>query len=74
MEPSPLIIIVIAWMVAAGSPGPATLAISSVAMGEGRKAGVTIAAGVTLGSISWGIAAAAGISSIMLANVWLFRR
>ena len=72
MEPSTLIIIVIAWMIAAGSPGPATLAISSVAMGQGRKAGVTIASGITLGSITWGIAAAAGISSIMIANAWIF--
>lgn len=65
-------IILLAWIVGAGSPGPATLAISATAMEHGRRAGVTIAAGIVAGSACWGIAAGMGISSLMLANVWLF--
>jgi len=65
-------IIVIAWIVGAGSPGPATLAISATAMEQGRRSGVTIALGIVAGSACWGIAAALGISSLMIANAWLF--
>lgn len=53
-------LLVFAWMVAGGSPGPATLAISGTSMGHGRKAGLTIAAGIVGGSASWGIAAGMG--------------
>lgn len=67
-----LSIIVLAWVIGAGSPGPATLAISATSMEHGRQSGVTIAAGIVAGSACWGIAAALGISSLMVANVWLF--
>ncbi|MEM7216556.1 MAG: LysE family translocator [Pseudomonadota bacterium] len=72
MELGSLIIILTAWIIGAGSPGPATLAISATAMEHGRKAGVIIASGIVAGSACWGIAAGLGISSLMLANVWLF--
>ncbi len=68
----PLGVIVAGWVLAGGSPGPATLAISGTAMGQGRRAGLLVAAGVVAGSASWGIAAALGFSAIMMANVWLF--
>ncbi|RKF14685.1 LysE family translocator [Roseovarius spongiae] len=67
-----LILLLIAWAVAAGSPGPATLAISSAAMAEGRLAGFAIAAGVFAGSAFWGIAAGAGMSAVMMAHAWAF--
>ncbi|MGB1234175.1 MAG: LysE family translocator [Planktomarina sp.] len=60
------------WCLAGGSPGPATLSIAGTAMGRGRIYSVTIAHGILLGSAMWGIAAALGVSAIMLANVWLF--
>lgn len=72
MEIGFLLIVVMAWMIGAGSPGPATLAISATAMEHGRKAGVTIASGIVAGSAMWGIAAGMGVSSLMLANVWIF--
>ena len=72
MEFYEISIIVLAWVIGAGSPGPATLAISATAMEHGRQSGVTIAAGIVAGSACWGIAAALGISSLMVANVWLF--
>ena len=67
-----LVILIIAWMVAAGSPGPATLAISGTSMAHGRRSGLIIASGIMAGSASWGIAAGLGLSALMLANIWLF--
>lgn len=72
MTPLHLLLLLIAWTVGAGSPGPATLAISRTAMRSGRRAGLTIAAGIVCGSASWGIAAGLGMSAIMLANAWAF--
>lgn len=59
-----------AALVAQGSPGPATLAISREAMLQGRKAGVALALGVTTGSWIWSAVAAGGMSAIILANEW----
>ncbi|WP_075995480.1 LysE family translocator [Salaquimonas pukyongi] len=66
------ILIILAWMIAGGSPGPATLAISATSMQHGRRPGLTIAAGIVAGSAGWGIAAALGIGAVMLAHAWLF--
>ncbi len=68
----PLSAVLLGWMVMGGSPGPATLAISGTSMQQGRLAGLTLAAGIVVGSASWGIAAALGFSAVMMANVWLF--
>ncbi|MCZ0813291.1 MAG: LysE family translocator [Pseudomonadota bacterium] len=65
-------LILAAWAVAAGSPGPATLAISATSMGNGRGAGLALALGVTCGSAAWGVAAALGMSAVMLAHAWVF--
>jgi len=62
----------IAWLMAGGSPGPATMGIAGTAMNEGRRAGLAFALGICAGSAAWGIAAALGLSAIMLANVWVF--
>jgi len=67
-----LALILIGWGIAGGSPGPATLAISSTAMAQGRRSGLIIAAGIVWGSSTWGIAAAMGMSAVMLANAWVF--
>ena len=61
-----------AWLMAGGSPGPATMGIAGTAMNEGRTAGLAFALGICAGSAAWGIAAALGLSAIMLANVWVF--
>ncbi len=61
-----------AWALAGGSPGPATMGIAGTAMTEGRKAALAFALGILAGSASWGIAAALGLSAIMLANAWVF--
>lgn len=62
----------IAWMLAGASPGPATMGIAGTAMSAGRTSALAFAAGILAGSASWGIAAALGLSAVMLANVWLF--
>lgn len=68
----PLPLLLLGWMIGGGSPGPATLAISSTSMSQGRSAGLALASGIILGSATWGIAAALGFAAIMQANVWLF--
>jgi len=60
-----------AWVLAGASPGPATLGIASTSMGLGRRAGLLFACGILLGGAVWGIAAALGMSALMLANAWL---
>ncbi len=67
----PLSVLLMGWMVAGGSPGPATLAISGTSMQQGRLAGLSLAAGVLFGSASWGVAAGLGFSAMMMANAWI---
>lgn len=62
----------VAWLLAGGSPGPATMGIAGTAMAAGRMSALAFALGILAGSASWGIAAALGLSAIMLANAWIF--
>ncbi|WP_299780928.1 LysE family translocator [uncultured Roseobacter sp.] len=62
----------VAWLLAGGSPGPATMGIAGTAMSAGRTSALAFALGILAGSASWGIAAALGLSAIMLANAWIF--
>ena len=63
--------ILIAAFVAAGSPGPATLAIAGTSMSSGRRTGLALAAGVTTGSLLWSVSAAFGLAAIMAAHGWV---
>ncbi len=65
-------LILIAALVAGASPGPATLAIAGTSMASGRLSGLSLASGITVGSLIWAISAAFGLASIMLANAWVF--
>lgn len=65
-------LVVLAWLVAGGSPGPATLTIAGTGMAEGRAAALAVASGLVAGSASWGLAAALGMSALMQAHVWIF--
>lgn len=65
-------LILAAAFIATASPGPATLAIAGTSMAGGARAGLAFAAGVTTGSWTWSIAAAAGLSAVMLAHAWAF--
>jgi len=61
-----------AWMLAGGSPGPATMGIAGTAMASGRPSALAFAFGILAGSATWGIAAALGLSALMLTNAWVF--
>lgn len=65
-------LILIAALLAVASPGPATLAIAATSATMGRKYGLAMASGVTVGSFTWSIAAALGLGAVMLANAWVF--
>lgn len=67
-----LLLIWLGWLMAGGSPGPATLSIAGTAMQLGRGAALVVSLGILAGSAAWGIAAALGLSAIMLANAWVF--
>ena len=62
----------LAWAMAGGSPGPATLSIAGTSMTNGRRAGLIFSLGILAGSAFWGITAAMGMSAVMMANVWVF--
>ncbi|MBS0246185.1 MAG: LysE family translocator [Proteobacteria bacterium] len=66
-----LTLIMLAALIAVASPGPAVLAIAGTSMNAGRRSGLVFASGVTTGSLTWSIGAAAGLSAVMLANAWL---
>ncbi len=72
MTSIPLLAVIVGWMVAGGSPGPATLAISGASMERGRMAGLALALGILVGSAIWGLAAALGFSALMFAHSWMF--
>ncbi|MEJ6404379.1 LysE family translocator [Yoonia sp. 2307UL14-13] len=61
-----------AWALAGASPGPATLGIASTSMAHGRRSGLLFALGILTGGATWGIAAALGMSALMMANAWVF--
>ncbi|MBX5177346.1 LysE family translocator [Rhizobium lentis] len=62
---SHLLVVYAAYLIAAGSPGPSNMRIMGVAMDQGRRAALVLAAGVVSGSIFWGAMAATGVSAIL---------
>lgn len=67
-----LMVILLAALAACMSPGPATLAIAGTSMSRGRRDGLLLAIGIVIGSLTWSIAAAFGLGTIMLAHGWMF--
>ncbi len=67
-----LLLIMGAGLLAAASPGPATLTIAGTSMQHGRRTGLALALGISAGSLIWSFAAAFGLGAIMLANGWVF--
>ncbi|MEP3351495.1 MAG: LysE family translocator [Marinomonas sp.] len=65
-------LILMAALVATGSPGPATLAIAGTSMNFGRRHGIVMALGILTGSFIWSFSAAFGMAALMYANAWLF--
>ncbi|MEL7171707.1 MAG: LysE family transporter [Pseudomonadota bacterium] len=56
----------LAFFVAAASPGPATLAVAATAMAHGRAAGLALGGGLAVGLAFLGELAAAGLGPLML--------
>ncbi len=71
MSGAELAAILVIALVAAASPGPATLAISATSMAQGRRVGLALASGVLTGSLMWSSSAALGLAALMAAHGWL---
>ena len=65
-----LLLILFGWVFATATPGPATIAVISSAVGNGRNSALIMAAGVWAGGALWGVVAAAGMGVVMYANAW----
>ncbi len=63
---TPLVAALLAFFVAAASPGPATLAQAQVAMAHGRPAALRFGAGLALGLGVWGVLAAVGVGALLM--------
>lgn len=57
----------LAYLLGTMSPGPSNMAIMGVAMRQGRRPALALAAGVISGSLFWAIMAATGLSALLLA-------
>ncbi|RAI72491.1 LysE family translocator [Pseudomonas fluorescens] len=60
-----LLLVFAAYVVGAASPGPSNMRIMGVAMHQGRRPALSLAAGVISGSFFWGSMAATGISAVL---------
>lgn len=59
--------LVLGILLAQVSPGPNMMAVSSIALGSGRRAGVATAAGVATGVLLWSLLFALGIGAVLQA-------
>ncbi len=71
MSSPDLPLILAAAIVAQASPGPSNFAIIGTALQSGRRSGLSLASGVTTGSLAWSLAAALGLGAVMAAHVWM---
>jgi threonine/homoserine/homoserine lactone efflux protein len=62
---SNLLIAYSACLIGMVSPGPSNFAIMEVAMNSGRTAALAMASGVVTGSVTWGLLASFGLSSVL---------
>ena len=60
-----------AFFIVAASPGPATLAVSTVSAASGRRNGMIFGAGLAFGLAFWGLVAATGLRAILQASTHL---
>ncbi|WP_062018407.1 LysE family translocator [Aureimonas sp. AU4] len=62
-----LLVVYGAYLLATASPGPSNMAIMGVAMSQGRRPALAVAAGVVAGSMTWAMLAATGLSVVLTA-------
>ncbi|NSY72662.1 LysE family translocator [Agrobacterium tumefaciens] len=60
-----IIVVYVAYVIAAGSPGPSNMRIMAMAMERGRRAGLFTSFGCVSGSIFWGMMTATGVSALL---------
>ncbi|WP_439878680.1 LysE family translocator [Pseudomonas prosekii] len=60
-----LLLVFTAYIIGAASPGPSNMRIMGVAMNQGRRPALLLAAGVISGSFFWGSLAATGVSAVL---------
>ncbi|BEM11409.1 amino acid transporter [Serratia marcescens] len=65
MMVSQLALVYGAYLLATASPGPSNMAIMGVAMRDGRRPALVLAAGVVTGSLCWAMLAATGLSAVL---------
>ena len=70
MSLSELLPILIGWVIAISSPGPATLALTGTAMEAGRAHGLAVALGIVTGSAAWALIAGMGLGAAMMSHAW----
>lgn len=63
--PPSLFAVYAVYFLAVASPGPSNMMIMAVAMGQGRRAALVLAAGVVTGSLTWALLTAAGLSAVL---------
>lgn len=62
-----LLPVYVAYLLGTASPGPSNMAIMGVAMSQGRRPALALAAGVITGSLCWALLVATGLSTLLLA-------
>ena len=60
-----LLPILVAFFVVAVSPGPANIALATIAMSAGRSAAMRFGAGLGVGLAVWGVVAATGMGAVL---------
>lgn len=63
-----LLSISLAFLIVTVSPGPANIAVSTVALRHGRRRGLWFGLGLTLGLAFWGLVAATGMGAVLQAS------
>jgi threonine efflux protein len=61
----------LAFLLVTASPGPANIAVATVAMGSGRASGLRFGAGLSVGLAVWGLAAATGLGALLQGSAHL---
>lgn len=59
----------LAFLIATATPGPANLALMGLSMRAGRRPGLAMAAGLTIGLAFWGALVAFGLGALVLGSV-----
>ena len=63
--------IALAFLVVTVSPGPANIALATIAMNSGRRKGLQFGAGLTIGLAFWGLIAATGMGAVLQGSMHL---